>query len=191
MWQDAQVWENNWWGNCVNTFGEQEKQILYAEKMGLERFHNGKSPYNFRTDGRSVIDIGGGPTSLLLKTVDLDYATVVDPLIMPKWVAGRYQAANIELIQCAGEDFIFAGFEEAWLYNVLQHTANPELVIKNAQKSALIIRIFEWIETPTNIGHLHTLTAEKLDTWLLGHGKTENVNSHNCKGLAYYGIFPT
>lgn len=191
MWQDAQEWEGDWWGNCVNTFGEQEKQILYAQKMGLEQFHNGKSPYNFRTDGLSVLDIGGGPTSLLLKTVGREISVVVDPILFPGWVIARYNCANINFWNMTGEDVDATGFDEAWIYNVLQHTQNPELVIKNAQKAADIIRIFEWIDTPTNIGHIHILTEEKLDSWLGGHGKVENISSHNCKGRAYYGIFPT
>jgi len=67
VWQQAQEWEFGWWGNCVNTYGEETKQLLYAARMGLTAFHDGKSPFNFDLGGASVLDIGGGPSSLLLK----------------------------------------------------------------------------------------------------------------------------
>ena len=35
-WGEATVWEKNWWGNCCNTFGEEFKQLAYADKMGLK-----------------------------------------------------------------------------------------------------------------------------------------------------------
>lgn len=49
--------------------------------------------------------------------------------------------------------------------------------------------IFEWIETGVNIGHLHTLHAKDLDSWLGGTGKVENINQAGCVGLCYYGVF--
>ncbi len=35
-WDDDQQWESEWWGDCVNTFAEETKQLTYAKKMGLE-----------------------------------------------------------------------------------------------------------------------------------------------------------
>jgi len=32
-WQKAQRWEKDWWGNCTNTFGEETKQLLYANRI--------------------------------------------------------------------------------------------------------------------------------------------------------------
>lgn len=192
MWKRATQWEEAWWGNCVNTYGEQEKQILYAQKMGLEFVHDGKSPYNIVIAGENILDIGCGPTSLLLKCVDFNQAVGVDPIRFPAWVLERYKAAHIKFVQKKAEEYFAHGFDEAWIYNVLQHTENPQAVIKNAQLAAKVIRLFEWIDTPTNTGHLHTLTQETLDRWLGGNGKVEQLNGQgNCFGKAYYGIFPT
>ena len=84
------------------------------------------------------------------------------------------------------------GFDEAWIYNVLQHTENPKKVIENAQRVANTIRIFEWVNTGINIGHIHNLTESKLNEWLGGYGKVETFNGQwNCYGKAYYGIFPS
>ena len=56
-WKDDQEWEKNWWGNCTNTYGEEQKQLLYASRMGLSTFHDGRSPYNLSVSGK-VLDIG-------------------------------------------------------------------------------------------------------------------------------------
>jgi hypothetical protein len=191
MWANAQEWETSWWGNCTNTYGEEMKQLLYADRMGLKTFHDGKSPFNVDMKRAKVLDIGGGPTSLLLKCVNV-YGTVVDPMTMPAWVESRYDAASISLLRMKGENIKSALFDECWMYNVLQHTENPEKVVGNARQAAKLIRIFEWIDTPTNEGHPHSLTKELLDGWLHGEGKVEQfTGQYTCTGKAYYGIFPT
>lgn len=193
-WEKAQEWEQWWWGSCTNTLGEEVKQLLYAEKMGLKSFHDGKSPYNFDLGGASVLDIGGGPTSLLLRCTNFEEATVVDPLDVPDWVLQRYDAAGIMYLQHRAEDirwlFGLGSWDEVWIYNVLQHTHDPQFIISNARKQGKIIRVFEWIDTPTNEGHPHALAEELLNDWLGGKGKTEVLNGQNtCYGKCYYGIF--
>jgi len=191
-WSAAQKWEAGWWGKCLNTYGEEEKQILYAHKMGLKFHHDGKSPYVINVSDKSIVDIGGGPISLLLKCVNLYNGVVVDPLLMPEWAQRRYISADIEVISDKAENLMRTGFHEAWIYNCLQHTEDPELVIKRAQAAADIIRIFEWINTPSNEGHPNTLTIKKLNQWLDGEGKVEVLKGDaHCSGQCYYGIFPT
>lgn len=193
-WQKAQKWEQDWWGACVNTYGEEEKQLLYADRMGLKAFHDGKSPYNFDMGGKSVLDIGGGPCSLLLKCVNV-VADVVDPLFdaFPRWVIARYNFYTIQMHTTDGERIVgWGNYDEAWIYNILQHTQDPALVIHNARRAAKLIRLFEWIDTPTNEGHPHTLTELQLNEWLGGEGKVEILNGQaNCHGKCYYGVFPT
>lgn len=191
-WTDAQKWEADWHGQCLNTYGEEMKQLLYAEKMGLRIFHDGRSPYNIDVGMNTVVDIGGGPASLLLKVNYLLEGTVVDPISFPQWVLHRYEAAGIQFLNMPAEKFAVLGnkFDEAWIYNCLQHTYDPKGVIEQARKSAKVIRIFEWINTPTNIGHLHTLTRENLNSWLGGEGKVETLGGvANCYGTCYYGVF--
>lgn len=193
-WGKAQDWEADWWGDCRNTFNEELKQLLYAEKMGLERAGDEYTPYKFDAQNKRILDIGGGPVSLLLKAKNLKSGVVLDPLKVPHWVKMRYEEAKIEFINAPAEEPIetkVPPFDEAWIYNVLQHTKDPYKIIKNAQKVAKVIRIFEWIDTPTNVGHPHTLKADKLNKWLNGTGKVEFVQKNSCNGLAYYGIFPT
>ena len=191
VWRRAQAWERGWWGDCVNTHGEEEKQLLYARRMGLRSHHDGRSPYNIALDGRSVVDVGGGPCSLLLKCVFGGRMMVIDPLEFPAWVLARYECAGIEHRCVCGEDLDVGGFDEAWIYNVLQHARDPRLVVERALAAARLVRVFEWIDTSTNVGHPHLLSQVALDAWFGGHGKTEQVNGEaHCVGKAYYGIFP-
>lgn len=189
-WKEAQAWEAAWHGKCLNTFGEEMKQLLYATKMGLHTFHDGKSPYNIDMGGKSVLDVGGGPVSLLLKCTNLGKVKVVDPLLLPDWVKARYNAAGIAVRQIPAEEMRERGWDEVWMYNVLQHTDDPVAVTSNLLEAGRIVRMFEWIETGTNVGHPHEFTAERLDLLLGGEGRVEKLTGEaNCVGKCYYGVF--
>lgn len=198
-WNDDQKWESNWWGDCVNTFWEETKQIVYARKMGLKADNdNGKYPV-YNAGGRCILDIGGGPVSMLLKTVNFNRGTVIDPCDYPKWTLDRYAIHKIDFYKIPGEElaeniFTITGeprfvYDEIWIYNVLQHTIDPELIIASAKKHAEIIRLFEWVDEPISIGHPQLLTEQLLNKWLGGVGKTENINENGCHGRCYYGVF--
>jgi 2-polyprenyl-3-methyl-5-hydroxy-6-metoxy-1,4-benzoquinol methylase len=189
-WNEVTEWERSWWGKCTNTYGEEEKQLLYLNRMGFVGFHNNKSPYNFDLGGLSVLDIGGGPTSVLLKFVNFK-GTVADPCDYPQWVADRYALAGIEYIKQKGEDLDVSKFYDVvMIYNVLQHTEDPHKIIENALKISKMIKIFEWVNMGTNEGHPHSFTDTQLDSWLKGYGKVEHLDGiANCTGDCYYGTF--
>ncbi len=183
-WDKAQEWEKSWHGKCLNTYREETKQLVYAKKMGLE------IDYGIDVKGKSILDIGGGCVSLLLKTRNLKNGTVIDPLEYPSWVYSRYASAKIETIVNKAENLdLEQKYDEVWIYNCLQHVVNPELIIQRAKKVCQTIRIFEWLNIPTNTGHIHELKKEKLDEWLGGKGNIEELNEYGCNGLAYFGVF--
>ena len=133
--------ESDYWGDCCNTFDEDQKHYVYARYMGLDR-----KGYSFDVHGKTIVDIGGGPTSMMLKTINLDCGSVIDPLKYPAWTHGRYRAKGIQVSIMRGEDFDFIAtpkFDEAWIYNCLQHTDDPERIIQNAKKAAKVLRLFE------------------------------------------------
>ncbi len=189
--ESDQQFESNWWGNCQNTLGEELKQLSYAKRMGLRFSHNGKSPYNIDGQGKKILDIGGGPVSLLLKYENVK-GLVIDPCTYPDWIGERYNEANIGYITSTGEDFDVVNcgiYDEALIYNVLQHVKNPQQIIQNARKIAKVIRIFEWIENGVSEGHPNNLRASELDEWLGGTGKIEQIDENTARGLCYSGIF--
>lgn len=164
VWERANEWETQWWGDCSNTADEEAKQIFYAEKMQIPRWVANTVGIVFDAQGKSILDIGGGPVSLLLKTVNRGRSVVVDPGSYPEWTMERYKAARIEYIRQKAEeidlDFVF---DEVWIYNCLQHVVSPEEVIQQAKRLGKTIRVFEWIDAETNIGHPHSLSQDFLE----------------------------
>lgn len=189
MWDKAQEFEKSWWGTCANTLGEELKQLVYADRMGIQFTKRDGIPFIIDVQGKTILDVGGGPNSLLLK-MENGKGIVVDPCDYPKWVADRYWMVNIECFRCGAEDLadrIYASANEAWCYNVLQHVKDPEAIIKK-MKLAGKIRIFEWIESETNGMHPHSFTQAQLENWLGAKGKVEEFNGINeCYGKAFYG----
>jgi hypothetical protein len=181
------VWDKEWWGDCTNTLGEEVKQLLYAEKMGLIRTETRKSPFVFDMHGASIIDIGGGPVSLLLKCVNFS-GTVVDPGVYPSWVSERYNVAGIRYVVDVGENLSVIGHDESWIYNSLQHTVNPRLVLANAKRAAKTVRIFQWINTLVSQDSPHILTRSFFDSVLEIEGTVETLNLFGYVGYAYYGV---
>jgi hypothetical protein len=176
--------EADYWGDCANTFDEEQKHYVYAGYMGLKQRH-----YSFEGNNKRILDIGGGPVSMLLKTVGLKEGKVVDPLRYPDWVYFRYNAKKISVSLVKGEDISEVGWDEVWIYNVLQHVEDPARIIANARRAAPVIRLFEWIDIPPCEGHPQMLTEAELTAWLGQSGQAGLFNTQGCFGRAFYGVF--
>jgi hypothetical protein len=177
-WKDEQHFELNWHKSFnFHSYGEETKQIAYVKRMGIPtQSLNGKYPvYNFQN--KEIIDIGGGPCSILLKSTNLKKGVVVDPCDYPKWISERYKDAGIDYLKVMGEELpLDKVYDEAIIYNCLQHTSNPKLIIENARKISKIIRIFEWIENGVSEGHPQNLHEKELNEWLGGSGVRSEVD---------------
>jgi hypothetical protein len=185
------TFESEYWGDCCNTFDEDQKHYVYARYMGLKQVG-----YSFDVEGKTILDIGGGPTSMLLKTINLGGGVVIDPLKYPDWTYQRYKAKGIDYEIKRGEDVYEEGFDECWIYNCLQHTDDPQQIIKNALKAAKVLRIFEWVDIPPHDGHPIELTKYKVDKWIVNgserslysYGHTQQLAESGCYGNAYFNI---
>lgn len=181
--------ERSYWGDCCNTYDEETKQYVYASLMEIPRDH-----YTLRAYVNTIVDIGGGPSSMLLKTVGFGTGYVVDPIEYPIWTRYRYDLKRINYLQMRGEDLNKAPYplkaDEVWIYNVLQHTDDPALIIKNAREIAPVIRMFEWIDIPAHDGHPQELTQDFLENALGRTGRvTDLYGTGGCSGRAFYGVF--
>ncbi len=103
----------------------------------------------------------------------------------------RYRIKKIATEVVYGEKITELGWDEAWIYNVLQHTEDPEQVIGNARRAAMTVRLFEWIDIPPHEGHPHMLTEESLSGWLGHPGQVGELRESGCFGRAFYGVFKT
>lgn len=176
--------EAAYWGDCANTFDEEQKHWVYARRMGLRQIH-----WSLEDPPGLVLDIGGGPVSMLLKCQrnhGQPLGTVVDPLPYPDWVRQRYLAHGIASMVQRGEDPLpVAPWAESWIYNCLQHTDDPEQIVRNALNAAPVLRLCEWVDLPPHPGHPHMLSAEALDRWTGGHGEVQEVAESGCYGRLY------
>jgi hypothetical protein len=189
--------DEDFFGSCANTWHEEEKQLAYAPRMGLQLDWGGAHPPTINLGGRSVIDVGGGPCSLLLKCVNFAFAAVIDPGRYPEWVALRYIEHGVTSWTVAGENLddypamvLHQNVDEAWIYNVLQHVDDPERVVANARAVARTVRLFEWVDIPAYDGHPHTLTRAELERWLGGGmGWQADIDERGAVGRCFYGVF--
>jgi hypothetical protein len=177
--------ERNYWGDCANTYFEEQKHFVYARLMGVKV--NGCS---FDVAGQRILDIGGGPVSMLLKTINLGLGMVCDPITYPSWVYERYRAKGILYLVQSGEDVNTFGWDEVWIYNVLQHCMDPKKIIDNARRAARLLRVFEWIDFPPHCGHPHMLTEDNMASWLGAAGVVTRLSESGCNGNSFSGIFP-
>jgi hypothetical protein len=164
-WSKVNEWERQWWGSCQNTYGEETKQLSYAHYMGLKIEANAQGSPCINAKKQSVLDIGGGPCSLLLKCYNLLHGGVIDPCEYPDWVEHRYKHAHISYWRMKAEMMPKMSYpidgDEVWMYNVLQHVEDPKLVLYNAWNAAKKrLRIFDWIHVPKSDGHPHVLTPD-------------------------------
>lgn len=193
-WSEDNAWESSWWGNCCNTLGEKFKQMAYLTKMGLAwetNPHDGNTIY-LKIQNISVIDIGGGPDSVLLQTRNIR-GTVVDPCVYPEWTKQRYETAGIKLLQIKAEDLDISDpslrFDEAWIYNCLQHVEDPERIAKNVLEIAKTIRIIEPIDLQASKGHPQVLTQDRLESMFNSKGFVSEMNENGFTCRAFYGVF--
>lgn len=188
LWEESQRLEAGFWGTCANTYGEETKQLLYAEKMGFQRVHDGRSGFAIYGAHKSYVDVGGGPASMLLKFVNVGRRVVVDPCRYPRWVYDRYAAAGVEWQVVAGEDLASAGkfFDVALIYNVLQHVRDPGEVVRRARLVSRELRVFEWVDMLPHPGHPHCLTRGDLDRWTGVEGEVEELARSECYGRAWF-----
>lgn len=177
-------YERQFWGDCTNTYAEEQKQFVYAARMELTSHY-----YAIDVGGKRILDIGGGPVSLLLKCDSLRFGMVADPIRYPDWVYHRYMAKGVASLITDGENLDVTGFDEVWIYNVLQHCYDPAKIIAQARRAAPVLRLFEWIDFQPYPGHPQMLTAPLLTQWIGSGGTTEQMNDSGCHGNAFYGVF--
>lgn len=172
----------------TNTLVEDNKQVrIYAPRLKFDVDLWMKVDF----EGKSVLDIGSGPTSMLLKGKNLGPATAVDPLMnrFPQWVRDRYLHAEIEPVENTGEEYIPERPHDIVLvYNVMQHIIDIEKFAENIKKMGKEVRIFEWVNVPADEKHPHVLTPKLLNELFGTKGIVEHVRELNCFTDAWYSV---
>lgn len=160
-WFKCQVYEKESWGDNIyvsNENCEVIKQNTYAKLMGLT---NNDQFTELDMQQKTILDVGCGPVSLLLRCKNFKRAVGVEPIFYGNEVDECYKKHGVELLHIPAEEMNFHvnEFDEVWMYNVLQHVYDPDLILKNILHCGKKFRIFEWIDIPPHEGHPHMLTA--------------------------------
>jgi hypothetical protein len=173
-WRQAQEAESEWWGRCLNTVEEDQRQLGYAVNMGLRVV----SSQVRLQPGLRVVDLGGGPSSLLLKAVGYEEGgcAVIDPLPVPQWVWDRYTEAGVALVRGPVEWLPAPSYRsgagrpppyrEAWFYDVLNSVIDPREFCRIARQIAGRVRFFEFLDMPVSTRRPHRITEEQIRGWL-------------------------
>lgn len=166
-WQACQEFERRSWGDGIYLSpenGEIQKQNHYAAWMGIVASEDFKA---IDLEGKSVLDVGCGPVSLLLRSHNGKRKVGIDPLDYGEGVRQVYSAREVELLKMPAEEMRFADgtFDEVWMYNCLQHVYDPDMILQKIQKVGKRVRIFEWLDIPAHEGHPHELT----EAWFVKH----------------------
>ena len=175
-WNKCQHYERESWGDNIfvtPSNGEVIKQNTYAKLLELVD----SEQFNYiNVNNKSILDVGCGQTSLLLRTKNFKRAVGIEPLFYSNEVNQEYAKHNIQLIAIPAEEMDFAEneFDEVWMYNVLQHTYDPTLILNKCFKYGKTVRIFEWLDIPPHEGHPHEFKQEYFEQIL-------NLNSNQFK----------
>jgi hypothetical protein len=181
-WIKSQGFEKNWWLTCKYRHPyEIIKGDFVARIMMVDR----------GVPNKTVIDIGAGPLSLLQR-IPVKEGTALDPIYYDE-LEDLYKEKSIKRLVMKGEDLdsITERYDEAWIYNCLQHVVDPVRILKNAMLVAPVVRIFEWINIPPYEGHLHMLTPDLLQRPFNQAGwttiqKSTGLLNHDDLGSEYF-----
>lgn len=187
LWEEAQAWERNWWLNNPQLYRtEIQKSEIVAGWLGIRPMPT-----------KSVIDIGCGPFSLLQR-IPVGAGCAVDPIDYGP-LEINYRIAGISRVMCRGENvtqhFSDVRFDEAWIYNCLQHVEDPVAILEQAIKISRRVRLFEWINIPPYTGHLQLLTPQILTQPFVNAGWHEDfrfcgfADFEGLNGEFYVGVF--
>jgi hypothetical protein len=171
QWTDAQEWEKSWWHNSGMIHDERYKSSRVWSLWGY-----GLKEMNFGT----VVDLGCGPCGILTsrnandERFSCEKGYAVDPI---DYSAIAYPPLpNVEVVKSTAEDF-YPGrdVDATFIYNCLQHTIDPGLILAKARSYSKEIYIFEWINIPPYQGHLHTITSSMVENAF--HGMTWKMHT--------------
>lgn len=111
-------------------------------------------------DGRSVVEIGPGRIAGLLFCKNYGNSYVLEPTEYDGIAHLYAHKPNLTRIGRRAEDWVFPNVDEVWLFNVLQHVQDPDILIAKCKEASKVIRFFEPVDLPTNLEHPFTFSVE-------------------------------
>lgn len=157
-WHRAQVAERS-----CHTFGLEQGVAVYRESYKKMFTYLGM---DFCQHGKSIIEIG--PADFPALAYCHNYAgTIIEP--MPsEHLATFCSSHQVRLITEPVEECDLMPCDEIWMFNLLQHVIDPELLVSKCKVAAKAIRYFEPVDYGTCEFHPHTFSQRDFERWFGG-----------------------
>jgi hypothetical protein len=135
--------------NKENIDRELDNHSTYFIELAIGRDYPGHT-----FDGKKILDVGGGNTSLLLSCKNFK-GGIVDPIseIDKETLSG----SNIEIITTPYEEMTEIGWDEVWAINILRNVYNPVEAVNRILRAGKTIRVWEPIYEGMSCGNLQLL----------------------------------
>lgn len=178
--------------------GEKEFHIKESVEHSIESYKNAYDYYfkylgiEKNLDGKSVIEIGPGRISALLFCENFSKSYIIEPTEYDG-IDHLYENPNLEIIKKTAEDWEFEKVDEVWLFNLLQHVQDPDLLIQKCKENSKVIRYFEPIDCPINNEHPFSFNREDFINYFGDSVKIYNsIGEPGFHGATCaYGVFHT
>lgn len=143
---------------------EERKHHTGSLEDGVKAYMHTYSEYFRYTDmqseeGKSIMEIGCADVPALYYLKNYKPSYIIEPLPSPILLE-LTKDLPILIISEPAEEIDFPEVDEVWLFNVLQHVINPDVIIEKAKAASKVVRFFEPINDHIDVCHLHTFTLE-------------------------------
>lgn len=150
--------------------GEKNFHIKESVEHSFESYKNAYG-YYFKyleidpdLKGKSVIEIGPGRISSLLFCENYSDSYIIEPTEY-EGIEHLYSDPKLHIIKKTAEEWDFEKVDEVWLFNLLQHVQDPDLLISKCKKNSTIIRFFEPLDLPTDNEHPFTFNLNDFNEY--------------------------
>lgn len=107
--------------------------------------------------GKKILEIGPARCAGLLYCENFGTSYIVEPTVY-EGVQEYYDKKGIGIIRELFEDAELPEVDEVWMFNLMQHVKDPDVLIEKAKRVSKVIRFFEPIDLPTNNEHPFTFS---------------------------------
>lgn len=108
-------------------------------------------------EGKSILEIGSSDFPVLYFCNNFKNSFVLEP-ILTDILTDLAKSGGFGIINAPAEEAEFPDVDEVWIFNLLQHVQDPDLIIRKAKDHGKVIRFFEPINTWRDLGHPWSFT---------------------------------
>lgn len=177
-WEKSNELESNYWDIFTAEMMTLKHQDLYMEFLDInsDYFTKGDNSLNF--SNLKVLDVGGVPISVLLRTNngkgnlhdEVLEGVIIDPAKINKYQLDRYSFFKLNFINDKAENIkkYYSEenfFDECLIYNCLQHAEEPLIILNSIFFISKRIRLSDPINAEIGDCHLRDFSEKYFDSF--------------------------